>query len=49
MDQVVVAVDFAHPWSDLIGELKFQDTPALARTLARLLAKSVLQSAERYA
>lgn len=44
MDQVVVAVDFANPWSDLIGELKFQDTPALAHTLARLLAQSVRQS-----
>lgn len=48
MDQVVVAVDFASPWSDLISELKFQDSPASANTLAGLLAQAVRQSVARH-
>ncbi|MDE2593708.1 MAG: ComF family protein [Burkholderiales bacterium] len=48
MDQVVVAVDFVQPWSDLIGELKFQDTPAVAHTLTRLLAQAVWQAARQH-
>lgn len=48
MDQVVVAVDFAAPWSDLIGELKFQQAPAAARMLAQLLTQAVRQSVAQH-
>lgn len=41
MDQVIVAMDFVAPWSDLISQLKFRDSPALASTLANQLAQSV--------
>lgn len=47
MDQVIAAVDFAAPWSDLIGQLKFVDSPAVADMLARPLAQAVsLQQVE---
>lgn len=41
MDQVITAVDFAPPWSDVIGSLKFGATPAMARTLSSLMADAV--------
>jgi len=41
MDQVITAVDFAPPWSDVIGSLKFGSTPAMAHTLSRLMADAV--------
>lgn len=43
LDQVITAVDFAPPWSDVIGSLKFGSTPAMAHTLAMLLAETVRQ------
>lgn len=41
LDQVITAVDFAPPWSDVIGSLKFGATPALALSLSRLLTDAV--------
>lgn len=41
LDQVIAAVDFAPPWSDVIGSLKFGDAPALAHTLSKLLSDAV--------
>lgn len=41
MDCVIVGVDFEPPWSEQIGALKFQQQPAAALSLARILAKAV--------
>ena len=36
-----MGVDFEPPWSEQIGALKFQQQPAAALSLARILAKAV--------
>ena len=41
MDRAIVGVDFEPPWSEQIGALKFQQQPAAAVSLARILAKAV--------
>lgn len=40
-DHALAAVDYELPWSPLVAALKFQQDPALARPLARMLAQSV--------
>lgn len=37
LDACLAAVDYAYPWSGLIGDFKFRELPALARTFATLL------------
>lgn len=44
LDQCIVATDFGLPWSDLISRLKFQATPAMARTLSKLMATAVKEA-----
>ena len=42
-----MATDFGLPWSDLISRLKFRATPAVARTLSRLMVTAVQDAQER--
>jgi ComF family protein len=40
-DRAVAALDYTAPWTPLIAQLKFQQSPALARPLGHLLAEAV--------
>jgi len=42
-DHAVAALDYALPWNSLIASLKFKQDPAIARSLAQMLAQAVRQ------
>lgn len=45
LDRVVTAVDYAYPWRQLIGRLKYRDGLDLAAPLARVLATRLREAA----
>lgn len=46
-DRAVAALDYVAPWTTLIGRLKFDEEPALARMLGGLLAQRVAPGLQR--
>lgn len=46
-DQAVAALDYTAPWAPLLGQLKFHQSPALAKPLGRLLAQAAAPSCRR--
>jgi ComF family protein len=42
-DHALAALDYAAPWQQLIGALKFRDDPAISKPLAQLLAQQALK------